>query len=103
MVDLELIKRYLDPKDIVIEEGEEEFYSSVLEGTVAFVEDKCNIQIDNSSGPLSFLLVSKLFRYNIMSRPHLKDMRTDDMRLIFSTDYPESLMKELLVHRRVKW
>ena len=98
MVDLELIKRYLDPKDIVIEEGEEEFYSSVLEGTVAFVEDKCNIQIDNSSSPSILLLVSKLFRYNLMSRPHLKDMRTDDMRLVFSTDYPQESEVVVVLH-----
>lgn len=103
MIDLDLIRGYLDPNDMTLKEEDREFHSNVLEGTVAFVEDKCNITIDTTSSPSILLLVSKLFRYNLMSRPHLKDMRTDDMRLIFSTDYPESLMKDLLVHRRVKW
>lgn len=103
MVDLAVIRGYIDPKDIVIEEKDVDFYTNVLDGTVDFIEYKCNIEIDNSSSPSILLLVSKLFKYNLVNRPHLKDMRTDDMRLIFSTNYPESLMRDLLVHRKVSW
>ena len=103
MIDLETIKSYLNLNEIELKEEDKDYHTCVLKGTVAFVEEKCNIEITNNSSPSILLLVSKLFRYNLLYRPHLKDMKTDDMELEFSTDYPDSLMKDLIVHRKVKW
>ena len=105
MITFDMIKPYLDPDDLMLEEGEEflQQYEAVLEGTVGFAEQYLNRPIHTYPTPPLLLVVSKLFRYNIMHRPHLTDMRTEDMRLIFSDDYPPSLLRDLHTYRKVTW
>ena len=105
MITFDMIKPYLDPYDLMLDEGEQykEHYEAVLEGTVGSAEVYLNINISENPTPALLMMVSKLFRYNLMHRPHLTDMRTEDMRLIFSADYPPSLLRELHAHRRLTW
>lgn len=77
--------------------------TALLNGACDYAEQYTNTIIDGESPCGLVQCVADLMVYFHAQRPHLTELKTEDMTLVFNTNTPKHLINRLTSYRRVRW
>lgn len=101
MLTLQQVLPYLNSEQV---DTSDTAYLNAAVGAVSdYLEHYTNLTLD-ANAPLGLVqAAADMITYQTTTRPHLKEMESEDMTLAFNTDYPAHLTKRLTHYRRVAW
>lgn len=94
------IKPYLKPD---FDTSDTVYLEALVSGVCDYVENYTNRPVTPDSDTGLVLTVADMVRYYKDTMPHLKEMKNDDMGLVFTTTLPDTLTRRLTVYRRLRW
>lgn len=102
MLTLEQIKPYINTES-GIDLTDTTHTTALLESACDYAEHYTNTTIDSDSPQGLVQCVADLMVYYHSIRPHLTELKTEDMALVFNTNTPKHLTNRMMVYRRVTW
>ena len=95
------IKPYLNTEKVDI--SKTTYLNSITQAVSDFVANYTNLIIDADSPKGLIQCVADMVAYHFSIRPDLEEIKSEDMGLVFSTNYPKSISKRLQSYRKLKW
>lgn len=101
MLNLTDIRAYLNADKVDVTKTS--YLNALANGVSDYMEHYLNIEV-NSESPKGLLLIcADMVSYQFSIRPDLKELRTEDMELVYSTKYPDNITTRLNSYRKLKW
>lgn len=101
MLKVETVTPFMNPE--VVSEIDTTYLEALVSGVCDYVENYTNQTITKASPKGLIQAVADMVVYYYNTMPHLKEMKNDDMSLVFTTTLPDTLTRRLTVYRRLRW
>lgn len=100
-MDIETLKQYLKPDFVA--SIDPTYFSSMCEGVWDYVQNYTNWPTNKPVPPGLVMVCADMVAFYTDTRTTYKEMKTDDMTLVFNTSLPDTIVRRLTVYRRLRW
>lgn len=101
MVTVDNIRPFLSPDFLAGISSE--YLTALCTGTWDYVQNYTNWPNTKDPPPGLLQAVAQCVTYYAQTRPHLEEMKSEDLSLVFRTVLPDSVVRLLTVYRRLRW